>query len=73
MAQLVKCLTLDVDSGRDLMVCEFKPRVGLRADSAESAWDSLSPSLSAPPPLVLSLKINKLKKKGTNLSILHSY
>ena len=30
--------------------CEFKPRVGLCADSAEPAWDSLSPLLSLPLP-----------------------
>ena len=40
-------------------VCEFKPHVGLCADTAELDWDLLS----APPPLVfflsLSLKINK--------------
>ena len=45
-----------MDSGHDLMVREFEPRVGLRADSAEPASDSLSPSLSA----ALSLsKVNK--------------
>ena len=40
---------------------EFEPHIGLHGDSAEPAWDSLSPSLSAPPPLALSvsLKINK--------------
>ena len=69
MAQLVKCSTLGFSSGHDLMVCGFKPPVGLCLDSAELAWDSLSPSLSAPPQLSLSLslslslKINKLKKK----------
>ena len=52
------------------MVREFEPRIGLCADSAESAWDSLSPSLSAPPQLAhtytntLSLKINKIKEKS---------
>ena len=62
MAQPVECPTLDFSSGPDLAVCEFKPRVGLHADSSERAWDSLSPSLSAPHPLALylSLKINKL-------------
>ena len=52
VAQSVKCPTLDFSSGHDLTA----PRV----DSTESTWDSLSPSLSAPPPLVLALKINKL-------------
>ena len=55
MAQLVKCLTLDFSSGHDLMVCEFKPHIGLCADSVAPAWDSLSPSLSAPPMLAPSL------------------
>ena len=54
MAQSVKHLTLDFGSGHDLMVCEFEPRIGLRAErAAEPAWDSPSPSLS------VSLKINK--------------
>ena len=47
------------------MVREFEPCSGLCADGTEPAWDSLSPSLSAPPPAcarTLSLKINKLKK-----------
>ena len=35
VAQLVKRLTLDFGSGHDLAVCEFEPRVGLRADSSE--------------------------------------
>ena len=55
MAQLVECLTLDFGSGRDLTVGEFEPLIRLCADSAESAWDSLSPSFSAPlPPLKVS-------------------
>ena len=50
-----------ISSGHDLTVCELKPHMGLRADGSEPAWDSLSPSLSVPPPapLALSLKINK--------------
>ena len=61
MAQSVKCLALDSGSGHDLTVDEFKPRVGLCTDSEKPAWDSLSPSLSAPSLLLraLSLKINK--------------
>ena len=62
MAQLVKHLTLDLGSGHDLRVHEFKPHIaGLCADSAESAWDSLSLPLSVFPPHVraYSLKINK--------------
>ena len=57
--------TLDFSSGHDLTVHGFEPYIGLCADSAEPSWDflplSLSASLklSAPPPLSLSLKINK--------------
>ena len=59
MAQKVKHPTPDLSSGRDLEVREIEPRVGLCADSAVTAWDSLSPSLS----LSKQIKIN-LKKKG---------
>ena len=39
-------------SGHDLTVCEIEPLIGLCEDSAEPAWDSLSPPLSLclPPP-----------------------
>ena len=63
VAQLVKRLALDFGSGHDLMVREFKSRVGLCTDSAEPAWDSLSRSLPLSLPVLslsLSLKINKL-------------
>ena len=63
MAQSVKCLTLDFSSSHDLMVCEFKPHVGLYADSAEAAGDSVSPSLSDPPPFMLSLPVSKINKR----------
>ena len=65
MAQLVKRSTLDLSSGHDLKVVRSEPHVWLCADSAEPAWDSLSPCVSAPPAFVpglslfLSLKINK--------------
>ena len=55
MAQLVRDPTLDFGSGHDLMVHGIEPLVGLCADSAELALDSLSPSLSAPSLLTLSL------------------
>ena len=48
MAQLVNRPTPDFGSGRDLLVHEFEPHIGLRANGAEPVWDSLSPSLSAP-------------------------
>ena len=46
VAQSVKHWTLDFSSGHDFTVCEFEPHVGLHADVVESAWDSLSLSLS---------------------------
>ena len=50
VAQPVKCPTVDFGSGRGIMVCEFEPRVGFYADGAVPSWDSLSVSLSLPPP-----------------------
>ena len=47
MAQSVKRLTPDLDSGHGLSVPEMEPGVG--ADSARACL-RLSPSLSAPPP-----------------------
>ena len=55
MAQLVERLTASLGSGRDLIVHEIKPCIGLHAHSVEPAWNSLSPFLSAPPPLALSI------------------
>ena len=58
MAQSVKHWTFDFGSGHDVVVHGFKPHIRLCADSVESAWDSLSPSLSAPlPALFLSLSL----------------
>ena len=61
VVQLVECPTLGFGSGRDLMVCEIKSCIRLFMESMVPAWDSLSPSHSAPLPLAhaLSLKINK--------------
>ena len=67
VAQSVKRPTLHLGSGHDLTVREFEPPVGLCVDSVEPAWDSLSPSLSAPLPptyvhslsLPLSLSLSK--------------
>ena len=58
--QSAKRPTLDFGSGPDLTVHELEPRVGFCAESAESAWDSLSLSLplSAPPMLVVSLSLS---------------
>ena len=55
VAQLVKCLTLGFGSGHDLMVRGTEPYVWFCTDSVELAQDSLSSSLSARPPLMLSL------------------
>ena len=57
MAQLVKSPTVDFGSAHDLTIGEIEPHVGLHADSAEPAWDSLSHSLCPSPTLS---KINKL-------------
>ena len=58
VAQSVTRPTLDSGSGHDLTVYGIEPGIGIRADSAEPAWNSFSPSLSAPPLLTLSLKIS---------------
>ena len=49
----------DFGSGHDLTVPGIEPRFGLSADGVEPSWDSLSPSVSAPPLLTLCLEINK--------------
>ena len=46
MAYLVEHPAFGFSSGRDLTVCEFKPLIGLHADSAEPAWNSLFHTLS---------------------------
>ena len=56
MAQWVTCSTLDFSSGHDLMVH------GIELHAAP-AWDFLS----LPLPLFVSLKINKLFKKGIGI------
>ena len=58
VAQWIKRPTLDFGSGHDLTVRGFEPCVRLCPDNAEPAWDSLSPSLSAPHLLVLSLSLS---------------
>ena len=74
MTQVVEHLTYEFGSGHELTVYEFEPHIQLRPVSSEPAWDSLFPSLSAPPPLVLallslSLKINKLKERTNKYEI----
>ena len=60
MAQSGKQPTLGFHSGHDLMVCEFKLRLGPHAVSAEPAWDSLSFPVSVPS-LSLSLSLSQSK------------
>ena len=66
MAQLVKHLTPDFCSGRDPEVREIESHIGLCAGGVEPAWDSLSPSPSAPLLLVhagfLVLSFSKINK-----------
>ena len=59
MAQSVEHPTVNFGSGHDVTIHEIEPRIGLCADGAGPAWDSLSPppSLSAPSHLSLPLEI----------------
>ena len=54
-ALLVKCPTVDFNSGHDLTAREIEPCVVFCLDIMEHAWDSYSLSLS----LSLSLKIKR--------------
>ena len=62
MAQLVEGLTLGLGSDHDLTVGETEPHNGIRSDSVEFAWDSvsLSPSL-CPPTYILSFSLSLSK------------
>ena len=73
MAQSVEHLILDFGSGHDLAVCEIEPLIGLCTDGEESAWDSLSPSLSDPLQLSLSLSQNILKNDYNLKNCINSY
>ena len=57
MAQSVEHPTLDFGSGHDLTVHGIEPHIKLCTGSMEPTWDSLSPSLFAPP-LTLSLSLS---------------
>ena len=59
MAQSVKLPTPDFSSGHGLRVHEIKPHNVLWAGSAEPTWESLSPFLSAPSSLALSLSLSQ--------------
>ena len=65
-------MTFGFCSGHKPVDCGIEPHVGLYTVSAEPAWDSFSPSFSAPSLLMLilflSLKIIKLKKKRKMLT-----
>ena len=61
MTKSVKHPTLDFGSGRVLGVRGLEPHIGPCTDSAEPASDSLSPSLSPRPLLVLSLSLSQDK------------
>ena len=65
MAQPAKHLTLGFGSGHDLTVCEFESHVGLYADSAEPAWDSVSLSL----PLSLSKYADSVEPAWDSVSL----
>ena len=62
MAEPVKRPTLGFSSGHDLKVHEFELHIGLCADSAEPAWDSLAPSVSTPPMLTHTLSLSLSQK-----------
>ena len=70
MAQSVKCLTLDFNSGIDLRIREFKAHVGLRADNMEPGILSLSFSFCPSP-----LKINNkhLKQERPKICVIQKY
>ena len=55
VAHSVECWIPDFGSGHDLTVCGIEPCIGLHADNVEAAWDSLSPTLSAPPHLCVGV------------------
>ena len=56
----VKHPTLDFSPGRDLTAQGIEPHIRFYADSLETAWDSLFPSLSLlSPACSLSLSQNK--------------
>ena len=57
LAQLVK--RLGFGSGRDLKVHGIEPCIRHCADSMEPAWDSVFPSVSPLPLLMLSLALSK--------------
>ena len=63
VAQLAERPAPDISPGHDLMDGGIEPHGGFCADGMEPAWDSLTPSLSAPSPLPLSLSLSLSKNK----------
>ena len=57
VAQLVKYLTPDFDSGHDLVVCEIEPHVELHTEHGDCLGFFLSLSLSVPPLLTHFLSL----------------
>ena len=68
MAQSVECPTLDFGSGHGLTVVRLSSMSGSML-SVEPAWDSFSPSLSAPAPLKHSLMLSLSLKINEEVSI----
>ena len=67
MTQLAKRPTLEFNSGYDLMVRGFNTHIG-PALTVRTLLGNLSPSLSAPPPLMILLSLSKInikKKQST--------
>ena len=63
LSRLGVCPTLDFGTSPEFPVREFKPHVGLCADSTERDWDSLFPSLFPSPDCVLALSLCLKNKK----------
>ena len=63
VAQSVKCPTSAQVTISQSVSSSPASGSGLMAQSLESASDSVSPSLSAPPPFMLGLSVSKINKK----------
>ena len=71
VAQSIKRPALDFGSSHDLTVHEIKSHIRFCDDSMAPTWDSLSLSLSAPPPPMCSLLLSQtLKKCKQNIKFL---
>ena len=64
---------LDFGAGHDLTVMVLiEPSVRVHVDSTEPTWDSVSPSVSAPPPLMLYVSVSLSKINILN-KYMHTY